>query len=161
MEVLVGLFIAALLATLFVAIASHFSERAEAVKCANNLKSLHVSLAGYLQDVGHWPQEPNDVWASNDNDAYEDWWIATLKPFGATEKVWQCPTIYRKVTSHSSKGRPKVHYTPTMFDDKPYTPYKWSTQPWLVEIGNMHGQGALIGFPDGSVKPMDDVMKGQ
>jgi len=83
-----------------------------------------------------------------------------MKPYGATEKSWKCPTIMRKLGKYSPDDRPKLHYTPTMFDDKPSTPYKWSTQPWLAEIGNMHGRGALLCFPDGSVKAQDDVSKG-
>ena len=96
---------------------------------------------------------------ANDTDTYEDWWIKELKPFNAPETVWQCPTIMRKIVNKKKDRRPLVHYTPTMFDAKPFTPYKWSTQPWLIEIGNMHGAGALICFPDGSIKTMNEVVK--
>lgn len=146
-----------LMVIIFKAVPS-YQARADGVKCAQNMKSLQVSLGSYLQDVGHWPQEPEDIWLANNNDAYEDWWLKTLAPYGGTDMVWQCPTIRRKVVIKSKDGRPKIHYTPTMFDDKPYTPYKWSTQPWLVEIGNMHGRGALLAFPDGSIRAMDDVV---
>ncbi len=64
-----------------------------------------------------------------------------LEPYGTTDRVWQCNTIMRKVVSKTKDKRPRMHYVLTMFDDKPLTPYKWSTQPWLVEIGNMHGVG--------------------
>jgi prepilin-type processing-associated H-X9-DG protein len=36
-------------------------------------------------------------------------------------------------------------------------PYKYP-QPWLIEIGNMHGHGANICFPDGSIRTMNDVI---
>lgn len=132
-------------------------ERSEAVRCAQNLRSLHTSLAAYVQDKGHWPQEPASIWEVNDSDAHEDWWMKELEPYGATEKVWQCPTIMRKVVNKSTTKRPKMHFVPTMFDSNSMTPYKWPTQPWLVEIGNMHGVGALICFPDGSIKTMNEV----
>jgi len=160
-EVLVTLFVVGLLSVLIFAGVPYWKERSEGVKCVNNMKSLHVFLAAYIQEQGHWPQEPKEFWEANDNNKYEDWWIETLKPYGATEKIWQCPSIARQVTLKSKDGRPKMHYTPTMFDEKPYTPYKWPTQPWLVEIGNMHGRGAMMDFPDGSVRPMMDVMEGR
>lgn len=157
-EIIVGIGIVTILIVAVISSVSHFRERTEGVRCAGNIKSLQVSLGTYVHDVGHWPQEPQELWAANDSDAYEDWWIAEMKPYGATEQVWRCPTIVRKVSKHKKDGRPKMHYTPTMFDEKPYTPYKWTTQPWLVEVGNMHGRGALVGFPDGSVKAMDDLV---
>ena len=132
----------------------------ENAKCLSHMRSLQVSLATYTQDVGHWPQIPSELDAgSNDDSNYEDWWLNELEPYGGTPEVWMCPTIRRLVTSQSKDGRPKLHYTPTMFDEKPATPYKWSTQPWLVEIGNMHGHGANICFPDGSIRTMDDLLK--
>lgn len=134
--------------------------RAEAVRCGNNLRSLQVSFASYIQDKGHWPQEPPEIFAANDSDQYEDWWFKEMRPYNAPPEIWQCPTIMRKIVNKRKERRPLLHYTPTMFDDKPFTPYKWSTQPWLIEIGNMHGAGALICFPDGSIKTMNEVVKG-
>lgn len=58
----------------------------------------------------------------------------------------------------SKDRRPRIHYTPTMFDDKQGTPYKWPKQPWLIEIGDMHGNGALAGFPDGSTRAINDIL---
>jgi len=157
LEVFVAVAIIGILLAIFLLGTDRFPVRAETAKCMANMRSLQVSLAAYLQDKGQWPQEPVDQLGNNE-DAYEDWWIAELKPYGATEATWLCPTIKRLVTNKSPKGRPKVHYTPTMFDKNPATPYRWSTQPWLIEIGNMHGQGALICYPDGSIKPMDEVV---
>jgi hypothetical protein len=122
------------------------------------MRSIHTALAAAVSDKGHWPQEKEETWMVNRN-AYEDWWIETLKPYGIGEESWRCPTIYRTVTKRTDENRPKLHYTPTMFDNKPLTPYKWSTQPWLIEIGNMHGRGALMCFPDGSIRSMDEVMQ--
>lgn len=159
-ELLVAIVIIVILAAIIFKGVPFLRDRAEGVKCGQNMKSLQTSLATYLQDNGHWPQEPKELWMANDSNAYEDWWIQEMKPYGATDKVWQCPTIVRRITSKREDGRPKMHYTPTMFDANPFTPYKWSTQPWLIEIGNMHGAGALVCFPDGSIKSMTDVSAG-
>jgi type II secretory pathway pseudopilin PulG len=158
-ELLVAVGIVAVLVGIVFKGVPYLRDRAEGVRCVTNMRSLQVSLAAYVQDNGHWPQEPEEIWNSDDLEAYENWWLAELEPYGATKEVWQCPTVKRLVVSKTKNGRPKIHYTPTMFDENPYTPYKWSNQPWLTEIGNMHGRGALICFPDGSIRAMDDVMK--
>ncbi len=158
-ELLAAIAVIAVLVGLSIMAYQGFIARADAVTCGNNMHQLHTALSSYLQDNDHiWPQEPAGLQNSSDDDAYEDWWIATLMPYGATEKVWRCPTIYRTVTAKSKSKRPKIHYTPTMFDARPNTAFRWETQPWLIEIGNMHGAGALICFPDGSIKTMNDVM---
>lgn len=135
--------------------------KAEAVKCGNNMRQLHVALSAAVQDLGHWPQVPLELWESDNENLTEDWWIDTMKVYGPTESLWQCPTVKRKVLSKVDDGRPRIHYSPTMFDDKPGTPYKWPKQPWVIEIGNMHGAGPLVSFPDGSVRPMNEVLLNQ
>lgn len=136
---------------------------AASVRCLGNMRSLHVSLGSYVHDVGHWPQIPEGIdtaAAGGDDSTYEDWWLNELKNYGGTPEVWQCPTIQRLVAQKAKDGRPKLHYVPTPFDAQSITPYRWSTQPWLIEIGNMHGRGAHICFPDGSIRTMDDILKG-
>jgi type II secretory pathway pseudopilin PulG len=160
-ELLVAIVLAMLVAALIMTAVPFIRDRAEAIKCGNNLRQLQVALAAAIQDKGQWPQEPKYIWESNNQDLYEDWWLEELKPYGIIEKSWQCPTIYRKISSKAKDGRPKLHYTPTRFDDKPGTPYKWPKQPWLVEIGNMHGAGALMAFPDGSTRAINEVLSSQ
>jgi prepilin-type N-terminal cleavage/methylation domain-containing protein len=158
-EGIVVVAILAILVTIVFKYSSGWIGRVEGVRCANNMRSLQVSLASYVQDVGHWPQEPPENSDTSNNDASEDWWLNELKGFGATPEVWMCPSVKRLISKRNSDGRPKISYTPTPFDESPFTPYKWSTQPWLIEIGNMHGRGALICYPDGSIKSMDDVVE--
>jgi hypothetical protein len=43
------------------------------------------------------------------------------------------------------------------FDDKPMTPFQWPRQPWFAEIGNVHGNGNLIVFADGSISDLKTV----
>ncbi len=161
MEFLVAVGIVAILVAVVFRVGGAAIAKSEATRCASNLRSLHTSLSSYIQDKGHWPQEPEALWEANDNDRLEDWWMKELEPYGATEAVWQCRTILRTVTNRNKDRRPRMHYSPTKFDANPMTPYKWSTQPWLIEIGNMHGVGALICFPDGSVRNMNDVLGGR
>lgn len=158
-EILVAVAIVGILVITVVMVSRGVLARAEGARCAEHMKSLHTSLSAYIQDRGQWPQEPEGLWdAAGNNDAFEDWWIEELLPYGAVEKNWQCPTIMRLAVSKTKNGRPRIHYTPTMFDGKAFTPYKWSTQPWLIEIGNMHGRGAQACFPDGSIRGMDQVL---
>lgn len=156
-EIIAVVAVLSILIALFFAVGDRLPMRAEGARCMANMRSIHVGLAAYIQDRGHWPQEPVDQIGKSE-EAREDWWIAELKPYGVEESTWMCPTIKRLVTSKSEKGRPKVHYTPTMFDKNPGTPYRWPTQPWLIEIGNMHGQGSLICFPDGSIRPLNEIL---
>ncbi|MEI8312959.1 MAG: hypothetical protein WCH98_19610 [Verrucomicrobiota bacterium] len=118
------------------------------------MRSLHTSLATYVQETGHWPQEPETD--SADIDA--DWWIQEMKPYGATEEVWLCPSIKRAQFVMPEKDRWRIHYSPGMFGPEPSDPYKFSTQPWLVEITDMHGHGPNVCFPDGSIRQLDDLM---
>lgn len=160
-ELLASIAIIAILAVTVVWISREVLAKAEAAQCIEHMKSLHTSLAAYVQDNGHWPQEPEGLWdASGNNDGFEDWWLQELKPYGVTEKAWQCPTIMRRVVNKTENRRPRIHYTPTMFDGKAFTPFRWSTQPWLIEIGNMHGGGAMACFPDGSVRSMAEIVPG-
>ncbi len=122
------------------------------------MRSLHVALSSYVRDVGKWPQEPEELWLAENSAPLEDWWFETLGPFGGGEKAWRCPTISRLVARGEEKDTPRMHYGPTRFDDKPLSPFRWATQPWLVEIGDMHGRGAHIIFPDGSIRVMSDFL---
>ncbi len=153
LELFISIGIIGILATLTIVGWPKILAYAANARCLGNMRSLHVSLGSYVQDVGHWPQVPEDI----DGPAEEDWWLNELKPYGGTPQVWQCPLIQREVASKSPDGRPKIHYTPTGFDAKPGTPYRWN-QPWLTEIGNAHGHGANMCFTDGSIRTVDDVV---
>jgi type II secretory pathway pseudopilin PulG len=135
--------------------------RADAVQCMANMKSLHSSLASYVQSKQQWPQPPQELNEPGMEDPLEDWWIETLLPYGATVATWQCPTVGRTLNRSDKVERPRIHYAPTPFDAGELTPYRWSNQPWLVELGNIHGNGAYILFPDGSIRVMNDIVPPQ
>ena len=121
------------------------------VRCAANMRNIAVGLRSYLQDHGNvWPQGP----PPSAGKAWENFWLATLEPYGITAKTWQCPGVsLRRV-----EDAPRVHYSPTLFPAVPGIADRWATQPWLIERGQGHGQGALICFPDGSIKSFDKVL---
>lgn len=127
------------------------TDRANVVRCVANLRNLHIAMNHDVIDQGHWPQCPFELAA----EGYDGWWIKELGKYGISEASWQCPTLLKQDRTEKSKDstlrQMKIHYVPTQFDDNPATPRKWARQPWLIEIADAHGEGALIVFPDGAI----------
>ncbi len=146
-----------MLTVLFVAGYGPILARAEAAGCLTHMRSLHTSLSTYVQDKGMWPQQPEDT--SIDKILNEDWWLNELAPYGAPPDVWLCPTIKRLSGNSKDPRLPRINYTPSDFDELPSSPFKYSTQPWLIEIAGMHGHGPNVCFPDGSIRTMDELLK--
>ena len=152
---------AAAIVTILAAMAvPHFREmlaRTGEATCAANMRTITVGLRGYLQDNENtWPQGPS----LNEEAAWETFWLAALKPYGISEKTWQCPTFNSALAASGTpaEDRPKVHYVPTMFSAEPGIADRWSTQPWLIERASEHKHGPHICFPDGSVKSFNKVL---
>jgi len=155
-ELLAGMAIMVILATLVTTVVSRLPGAADRSKCSANLRNLHIALDTYLQEQTKWPQQPDfDITQQTE---YENWWMKTMAPYGMTPGTWQCPAVLRLGKLQAHRQSPLIHYTPTMFDANPSTPRKWNTQPWAVEIANVHGRGALLLFPDGSIRDLDDVL---
>jgi type II secretory pathway pseudopilin PulG len=153
----VAVLIVAILAMLLVPNWSRIIGAAQQVVCASNMRSIRVAFGSYLEDHSRiWPQgsplpqEPG--WAG--------FWIRTLSPYGIKERTWQCPTI-RGLMKDQAEDEFGLHYVPTHFDATPNIANRWSTQPWLIEVADAHGQGPLICFPDGSIKPFMKVLAEQ
>jgi hypothetical protein len=153
LELLATVTIVIVLILLLTGVFSKLPGAADRVRCTENLKSLHVGLGSYMADKGHWPNQPDLSYKQQKE--YEDFWIDALKPYGIVDSVWQCPGILRLGQITANGKSPRVHYSPTMFDQKPGTPTKWPNMPWVVEIGNAHGHGPLLILPDGSVHDYD------
>lgn len=149
LEILATIVIVLILAMLLTGVLSRLPGVADRARCTQNLKNLYIGLNAYLEDKGHWPQQP--AMTVEQQTEYENFWIASLKPYGISEDVWKCPGVTRLGKIQSNGTSPRVHYSPTMFDARPTTPRKWPNMPWVVEIGNIHGHGPLIILPDGSV----------
>lgn len=160
LEALAAVFIVAILVVLFFPNARDFLLRAGEAGCIANMRAITVGLHGYLQDNRNiWPQGPS----LNEEKAWEAFWLEVLKPYGITEKTWQCPAFNSELAAQGvpADERPKVHYVPTMFTAEPGIATRWATQPWLIERANVHKNGPHICFPDGSVKSFNKVLAEQ
>lgn len=134
--------------------------KASQAKCMANMRSLHVGLSTYLNDNGNvWPQGPSPEAGA----AWAEFWIRTLESVDVPAGTWRCPAIQRMMGNppHEQITSDSIHYSPTMFDDQPGTARRWPTQPWLVERADAHGNGALLCFTDGSIKPFSKVLAEQ
>jgi type II secretory pathway pseudopilin PulG len=157
LEVLAAAILVAILAVVFFPNARDFLLRAGEAGCIANMRSITVALHSYLHDHQNvWPQGPS----LNDEAAWEAFWLQPLKPYGITDKTWQCPSFNSDLAAKGVplEERPKVHYVPTMFTAEPGIATRWATQPWLIERASVHKNGPHICFPDGSVKSFHKVL---
>jgi prepilin-type N-terminal cleavage/methylation domain-containing protein len=159
LELLVVIVVIGILATLLIPVISSMRSRAQRAQCTANLRNLYIAAESYIQQNGSWPQV---AMASEDESAEQDYsknWIAALKPFGPSEKTWICPTIQNFLGNpdYMKSENVRIDYIATPFDDKPITPHQWPRQPWFVETGDVHGNGNLIIFTDGSVSDLKTV----
>lgn len=161
-ELLAVIAIVMLLSAVVVPNYGRWMTSAAQARCMGNLRSLHVGLGSYLNDHADiWPQGPSPQAGA----AWSEFWIRALEPYGIPPKTWQCPAITAMLRSPGSSARhlheTSIHYTPTMFDARHGTARRWPTQPWLIERADAHGNGALIAFTDGSIKPFNKVLAEQ
>ncbi|MDB6174699.1 MAG: hypothetical protein JWL59_4010 [Chthoniobacteraceae bacterium] len=158
LEILTVLVVMMILVTLLIPALSSLKNRAELASCTSNLKSLYVGANSYVQEQGHWPQVGTKDIRSP---VYTEAWVAALARYGVSRKSWICPTMQRLMKSPDyEKGKGvRVDYFATPFGDGAQTPYKYMTQPWFIERGNVHGNGNLVIFTDGSVVSLNDIAK--
>ena len=160
LEVLAAIAILGILAALLIPNLSALTNSAREAQCMANMRTIHLGLATYLNDHSNiWPQGPSPA----EEDLWSEFWLQTLKPYHVVAETWRCPSITAMIKNRNGADaeNPLLHYLPTIFDSQPGTAYKWPTQPWLIERANAHGRGALICFPDGSVKPLSKVLAEQ
>jgi type II secretory pathway pseudopilin PulG len=160
LELLAAVAIVVLLAAVLIPNLRPYMKRAGEAACAANMRSINVALRGYLQDHKEvWPQGPG----VEQGKPWEDFWLATLKPYGISAQTWTCRTIISSLADGGAKKEdmPRIHYIPTMFSAEAGIANRWATQPWLLERANAHGNGPLICFPDGSVKAFNKVLAEQ
>lgn len=155
LELATCLIIVLILAILGMASVSKIRDKADIAQCSANLKTLYIGTAGYVQDNKQWPQIKVDPKLR----VFTKEWIAALRPYGVDERSWVCPTIQRKLGKPdlSDEKKQRLDYVPTPFGPHQNKPFQWSTQPWFIEVGNSHGNGNLIIFPDGSIRPFGDM----
>lgn len=150
LELIVSVAIGALLVSLVVMVSSTFSKRAKKVKCIANMRVLHGALSDYLADKRSWPQMEEGRYDFKEEEFFR-FWITATEPYGMSQESWQCPSDRLiDVMLGDMEVEFFGSYNVTRFDSNPSTPYRWN-QPWAMERGNFHGNGAHILLPDGSV----------
>ncbi len=158
LELLIALVIIAILATLLIPVFGQLRKRAQKVQCMANLRSLYIATDVYVQRNGSWPQ----IFLKNfpTGQDYANAWVAALAPFGVERKTWICPTIQELLHNpdYNKPASARLDYVSSGFDDKPTSPHQWPRQPWFVETGDVHGNGNLIIFTDGSTAETNDLL---
>jgi len=150
--------IVTVLATLVFHVSKRLPTMADQATCASKMRNLHGALAAYTIENDHWPQQP--PFGRGEEAEMDQWWLRTLAPYGMDhESAWQCPGIKRigSVRETGTGDEPFIHYMPSLFDPRPTTPFRWQWQPWAVEIADVHGRGAHMLFPDGSIRTQADL----
>jgi type II secretory pathway pseudopilin PulG len=159
MELLIVLAIIGILATMLFPVYAGMRSRAQRVQCIANLHNLYIAADLFVQRNGSWPQIARSTSGTADQD-FANAWINALSPFGPTRQTWVCPAIEEVLHNpdYSQPQNARLDYFPMSFDDKPTTPHQWPRQPWFIETANVHGNGNLIIFTDGSIAETNDVM---
>ena len=159
LELLIVLVIIGILGTLLMPVYSGMRARAQRVQCVANLHSLYIAADLFVQRNGSWPQ----ISRGQSDTAPQDFanaWFDALSPFGPTRQTWICPAV-QEVLHNPDYLLPqdaRLDYFPMSFDDKPTTPHQWPRQPWFIETANVHGNGNLIIFTDGSVAESNSLI---
>lgn len=160
LEICVAIVIVLILGILLLPAVGKMRARGERVQCMSNLRTLYASTEMFIQQNGSWPQIHV---VDDDSDASEQQyardWIAALKPFGVAQQSWICPTMQQLMHAPdlTKPENVRIDYVACNFDDKPTTPHLWARQPWFAEAGDVHGNGNLIIFTDGSISDLKTV----
>lgn len=157
-EILVAVGILAVLSGLAFVSYQPLLMKADGTKCLSHMRSIHSALGASVNDAGQWPQDPEPPDGVSIID--EQWWIDQLSPYGITENIWQCPAIKRLAGGSDELKDHRIHYLPADFDDRPFSPFRYATQPWLIEIASLHSRGGNVCFPDGSIRGIYDIVPG-
>lgn len=159
LELLIVIAVIGILAVLIISGVSMFTARAQRVQCTANLKNLYVAAEADVQQKGSWPQIIRSSYPSAED--YARAWVAELKPFGPSEKTWICPTIENLLGNpdYMQADSSRIDYIPMHFDTKEITPHRWPDAPWFIEVGDVHGNGQLIIFTDGSIRDVNSILQ--
>lgn len=156
LELLTVVIIISILAVLILPAIGLYRGRSERLGCISNMKSLYVAASNYTTDNQKWPQVPLTKSGSKEQATT---WHSILERYGIAWANWVCPSIQR-IAGYPDMNDPekqRIDYFATPFDDHPRTPWRWNTQPWFVERGDMHGNGNLCIFSDGSIEDLRSI----
>ena len=159
-ELMTAIVIIAILVAIVFGAVGYLRGRARRGQCMANLRALHVAAENYRDQHGTWPQIRRKDYP--DAHAHANAWIDAFSAYGVQRSTWICPSVQELVEEkdYSTPENARVDYIAMPFDDKPMTPHQWSRQPWFVEIGDVHGSGNLMIFPDGSISDLKTVTAG-
>jgi len=159
LELVIVLLVVSVVSALIFESYQSLQARGERTKCAANLRNLFVALDAYTRDQGRWPQSPYEI----GDDGFDGWWLKEMSRYNLGRASWECPTFRKlqKKGDAEQSSEKAIDYVPTQFDEQPRTPYKWANQPWAVEVGDFHGDGNLVLFPDGSIKGFNQFLASQ
>ena len=159
LELMTVILVFTILLVLFFPVVDQVKRRLEKTRCIGNLRSLHVATNTYVQDHHSWPQIP--VVNGGDPKDLATAWIETLKPYGLTQINWVCPTTQKNLNAPdlNDPDNVRIDYTAFPYGHSPQDPYRYSTQPWFVEKGDVHGNGNLMIFPDGHSEELVDFYR--
>lgn len=156
LELLIVAIIIAILVTLSMPLYSYLRMKAQFVACVSNLRVLHGGFMGHMMDNNMvWPQMPESIFTSPDEERVWKWWYETLKPYNIAKKAWACPAdVHSPEELYSGEDHFVGTYNPTLFDEAPNSAFLWANQPWLIERGQLHGKkdGPNILMMDGTVR---------
>ncbi len=155
LELMVTILIIAILASTMSIGLTALKQRASRVACMGNLRTLHQAFASYTNEHGYWPQEPGDL--GSEGHHFYTWIIGEVGPYGGERNAWICPTEKQERALDIAREEFVGSYTPTMFSPVEGRPWQWN-QPWLIERGNLHRQGALVIMPDGSINTARETL---
>jgi prepilin-type N-terminal cleavage/methylation domain-containing protein len=160
LELLTSIAIGGLLLGMTVVIADTFVKRAKKARCLSNMRTIHSGLLAYLSDKGHWPQMEEGKVDFTEEEFF-GFWVEATEPYGLNQDTWICPMDMRyQGLPDEEKDNYSGSYVVTRFDKNPATPFRWN-QPWAMERGDLHGNGAHILMPDGSISESRNPFSGR
>ena len=163
-EIISVIVVLGLLASFSVPIYTGIRKKAEGMVCAGNLRTLYGGASAYLQDHQAWPRilPPKNSGGAPPDSSYTSQWLEVYAPYGITSQNWRCPSIERAIRAEGKPGaidRPRIDFSPTIFEGGPMAPYQWPTHPWFIEKGAAHGSGPLIILTNGAVVTVDELVR--
>lgn len=144
-ELLLVISVVAILASIVALATPKIKEKAMAATCGSRMRVLHSALGYHLNDLGHWPQLPEEIY-DNEKKVAEFWYDA-LEPYGMDSyEAWSCPSWIEQIKASGQSPEALelyqiTSYHPTPFDEHPSTPLRWSHMPWAIEVGGEHPPG--------------------
>ncbi len=160
MELLTVMVIVGVLAGMSVPLFERIKRSMLRANCMSNMKSLHVAAASYVTEHKTWPQ----ISTQNIHDpAFALAWANALNQYGIDRIGWVCPSIQQETGDPdlSQNSSFRLDYLPTPFREGQFQPYRHDRHPWFSERGDVHGNGNLIIFADGSILALKEIFDGE